>query len=90
MNLIVDKSTWKKVKFGQVIDSITNRIDNPAEAGVERYVGLEHLDPGCMTISRWGSPEQVKATKLLFNKGDVIFGRRRAYQKKVSRGGCCW
>jgi type I restriction enzyme S subunit len=84
MNLIVDKSTWKKVKFGQVIDSITHRIDNPAEAGVERYVGLEHLDPGCMTISRWGSPEQVEATKLLFNKGDVIFGRRRAYQKKVS------
>ena len=84
MNIILDKSTWKKVKFGSVIDSITKRIDNPSEAGVERYVGLEHLDPGSMTITRWGIPEQVEATKLLFSKGDVIFGRRRAYQKKVS------
>ena len=37
-----------------------------------------------MTISRWGTPDQVEATKLLFKNGDVIFGRRRAYQKKVS------
>ena len=84
MNIILDKSTWKKVKFGSVIESITKRIDNPSAAGVERYVGLEHLDPGSMTITRWGIPEQVEATKLLFSKGDVIFGRRRAYQKKVS------
>lgn len=84
MKLSIDKSEWPKLKFGSVIDSITNRIDNPSEAGVDRYVGLEHLDPGSMSISRWGTPDQVEATKLLFQKGDVIFGRRRAYQKKVS------
>ncbi len=84
MTFSVDKSRWVKVKFGSVIHSVTNRIDNPSESGVERYVGLEHLDPGSMTVSRWGTPDQVEATKLLFEKGDVIFGRRRAYQKKVS------
>jgi type I restriction enzyme S subunit len=80
----IDKNSWSKSKFCDVIESITNRIDSPSEAGVERYVGLEHLDPGSMTVNRWGTPDQVEAAKLLFEKGDVIFGRRRAYQRKVS------
>lgn len=84
MTLLINRSHWRKAKFGSVIDSITDRVDNPSESGVERYVGLEHLDTGSMTISRWGTPDQVEATKLLFKNGDVIFGRRRAYQKKVS------
>jgi len=85
MSLNLDKSTWKRVAFGDVIDSITDRVDNPSEAGVDRYVGLEHLDPGVMTVQRWDSPDKVEAQKLRFQPGDVIFGRRRAYQKKVAK-----
>ncbi|WP_104118359.1 restriction endonuclease subunit S [Arthrobacter sp. B1805] len=85
MSLNIDKSTWKRVAFGDVIDSITDRVDNPSEAGVDRYVGLEHLDPGVMTVQRWDSPDKVEAQKLRFQPGDVIFGRRRAYQKKVAK-----
>lgn len=85
MTLSLDKSNWKNVAFGDVIDSITNRVDDPSTAEVDRYVGLEHLDPGVMTVQRWGTPDDVSAQKLLFAPGDVIFGRRRAYQKKVAR-----
>lgn len=85
MSLNLDKSTWKRVAFGDVISSITDRVDNPSEAGVDRYVGLEHLDPGVMTVQRWDSPDKVEAQKLRFQPGDVIFGRRRAYQKKVAK-----
>lgn len=85
MSLNLDKSTWKHVTFGDVIDSITDRVDNPSEAGVDRYVGLEHLDPGVMTVQRWDRPDRVEAQKLRFQPGDVIFGRRRAYQKKVAK-----
>ena len=85
MTLSLDKSTWKRVAFGDAISSVTDRVDNPSEAGVERYVGLEHLDPGAMTVQRWDRPEKVEAQKLRFQPGDVIFGRRRAYQKKVAR-----
>ncbi|MBJ2119411.1 restriction endonuclease subunit S [Arthrobacter sp. MSA 4-2] len=84
MSLELDRSTWKRVAFGDVIDSITERVDNPSEAGVERYVGLEHLDPGVMTVQRWDSPDKVEAQKLRFASRDVIFGRRRAYQRKVA------
>ena len=63
---------------------VNDRIDNPVDAGVERYVGLEHLDSDSLVIRRWGSPAAVTATKLLFRKGDIIFGRRRVYQRKLA------
>ena len=83
MSLNLDKSHWKRVAFGDAIQNVTERI-NPAEADVDRYVGLEHLDPGVMTVQRWDSPDVVEGQKLRFRAGDVIFGRRRAYQKKVA------
>lgn len=84
MSLSLDKSTWKRVAFGDVIEHVTDRVDNPSEAHVDRYVGLEHLEPGVMTVRRWDTPDKVEAQKLRFQPGDVIFGRRRAYQKKVA------
>lgn len=65
-------------------DNIGDRVDNPAEAGVDRYVGLEHLDRESLKIRRWGTPDEVEATKLRFKSGDIIFGKRRAYQRKLA------
>ena len=78
------KSGWTRVAFGEMATCVNERIDNPATAGVERYVGLEHLDSNSLTIRRWGSPNDVTATKLRFHKGDIIFGRRRVYQRKLA------
>jgi type I restriction enzyme, S subunit len=74
---------WKIWRFDQMAHNINVRIDNPSESGMEHYVGLEHLDPDSLRIRRWGSPDDVEATKLCFKKGDIIFGRRRAYQRKL-------
>jgi len=84
VSLDLDKSMWKTVAFGDVVENVTDRVDDPSQAGVDRYVGLEHLDPGIMTVQRWDTPDKVEAQKLRFQPGDVIFGRRRAYQKKVA------
>ena len=40
--------------------------------------------PNSLKIRRWGAPSDVEATKLLFKKGDIIFGRRQAYQRKLA------
>lgn len=77
------KSGWKVWRFDQMATNVNVRIDNPSESGMEHYVGLEHLDPDSLRIRRWGSPDDVEATKLMFKKGDIIFGRRRAYQRKL-------
>lgn len=75
---------WRMVRFGEMAMNISDRVDNPSEAGVKYYVGLEHLDPESLRISRWGVPTDVEATKLRFRSGDIIFGRRRAYQRKLA------
>ncbi|MFJ3684138.1 restriction endonuclease subunit S [Pseudomonas sp. NPDC090208] len=77
------KPGWKVWRFDQMATNVNVRIDNPSESGMEHYVGLEHLDADSLKIRRWGSPDDVEATKLLFKKGDIIFGRRRAYQRKL-------
>jgi restriction endonuclease S subunit len=77
------KPGWKMVKFGDIAQNIAVRID-PAEATTEVYVGLEHLDPVTLHLRQWGHPSDVTGQKLVFKKGDVIFGRRRAYQRKLA------
>jgi type I restriction enzyme S subunit len=77
------KPGWKVWRFDQIATNVNVRIDNPSECGAEYYVGLEHLDADSLKIRRWGIPGDVEATKLMFNKGDIIFGRRRAYQRKL-------
>lgn len=77
------KPGWKVWRFDQLATNVNVRIDNPSESGMEHYVGLEHLDADSLKIRRWGAPDDVEATKLMFKKGDIIFGRRRAYQRKL-------
>lgn len=77
------KPGWKVWRFDQMATNVNVRIDNPSESGMEHYVGLEHLDPDSLRIRRWGSPSDVEAGKLLFKTGDIIFAKRRAYQRKL-------
>lgn len=78
---------WKMVKFGDVVHNIAQRID-PADAQTDVYVGLEHLESDTLHLRQWGHPSDVTGQKLVFKKGDVIFGRRRAYQRKLALAEC--
>ena len=80
---IFDRSRWKRLRFGEFAQSVNARV-NPGEAVEDIYVGLEHLDPQNLHIRRWGKGRDVIGTKLRFRKGDIIFGRRRAYQRKLA------
>lgn len=80
---LFDRAGWKRLPFGTFAESINERVE-PADAADEIYVGLEHLDSGDLQIRRWGKGSDVIGTKLRFRKGDVIFGRRRAYQRKLA------
>ena len=79
----LNRSQWQRLPFGAFAENINVRVE-PADAAEEVYVGLEHLDPGDLRISRWGKGSDVTGTKLRFQRGDVIFGRRRAYQRKLA------
>jgi len=72
-----------KYRFDQIaINSIEKK--KPVEEDRFTYIGLEHLDSGSLTVSRYGSDVAPVGEKLIMRKGDVLFGKRRAYQKKVA------
>lgn len=75
---------WTEMTFGEMAEQVSERVDDPKTAGVEVYVGLEHLDPEDLRIRRRGTPDDVEATKLRVRPGQIIFGKRRAYQRKVA------
>ena len=77
------KLGWRMVKFGDIAENVAVRVA-PADAKTDVYVGLEHLDPSTIHLRQWGHPSDVTGQKLYFKKGDVIFGRRRAYQRKLA------
>lgn len=56
----------------------------PTEADRETYIGLEHLDSGSLTVTRWGSDVDIKGQKLVMHKGDILFGRRNTYLKRAA------
>lgn len=80
---LFDRKGWEKLPFGDIADCISERAD-PKEEADAVYVGLEHLDPQDLHIRRWGKGSDVEGVKLRFYKGDIIFGRRRAYQRKLA------
>ena len=49
------KPGWKMVKFGDVVKNANLVERDPANNGVERIVGLEHIDPENLHIRRWNS-----------------------------------
>lgn len=71
-----------KYKFEDIaINSTAKKLPEPSDN--EHYIGLEHLDSGNLYVTRWGADTAPIGEKLLMKKGDVLFGKRRAYQKKV-------
>lgn len=72
-----------KYRFDQIAINSTAK-KKPTEEDKCHYIGLEHIDSQNLIVSRWGSEIAPKGEKLLMKKGDVLFGKRRAYQKKVA------
>jgi type I restriction enzyme S subunit len=78
------KPGWTWVKFGDVVRLNTDRCADPAGNGIERYVGLEHIEPEDLRIRRWGLVAEGTTFTNRFQPGQVLFGKRRAYQRKVA------
>ena len=78
------KPGWRRVKFNDVVRLSKGRSKDPLADGIERYVGLEHLEPGDLRIRSWGKVADGVTFTSVFQPGQVLFGKRRAYQRKVA------
>ncbi|HBL22547.1 MAG TPA: restriction endonuclease subunit S [Deltaproteobacteria bacterium] len=79
-----DRTGWKRVRFGDVVANLNKTERDPAEAGIERFIGLEHLEPGSLHIRTWGNVVDGTTFTRRCRPGQVLFGKRRAYQRKVA------
>lgn len=70
------------VKLGDV--AVESRETYKGDKTGMPIVGLEHITPGEVTLSNWDTDTDNTFTKR-FRKGDMLFGRRRAYLKKAAQ-----
>lgn len=72
------------VTFGEVARNVNINEKEPLKHGITRAVGLEHLDPCSLQITRWDEiTDEISFTRR-FSKGQILFGKRRAYQRKAA------
>ena len=78
------RSGWRIVRFGDVVRNVDEAVRDPLSYDLERFVGLEHIDPESLRIKRWGLIAEGTSFTRKFSAGQVLFGKRRAYQRKVA------
>lgn len=86
MSLNLDKSAWKRVSLGEVAAASREKVD-PSGGSVERFVAGEHMDTDDLKIHRWGDAAEVDlgpAFHRRFRPGQVLYGSRRTYLRKVA------
>jgi type I restriction enzyme S subunit len=77
---------WRLVKFGDLVRKVSNRVD-PDLSGISRYVAGEHMDSDNLSITRWGVVGDGylgPAFTMRFEPGQVLYGSRRTYLRKVA------
>jgi restriction endonuclease S subunit len=73
-------------KWKDCVDKLLRRTD-PVEDGIERIVAGENLESQDFKIRTWGTVGQDflgPAFHVMFEPGDILFGSRRTYLRKVS------
>jgi hypothetical protein len=79
---VFDRKRGSRLRFGGVVENVNERVE-PSTTADDIYVGLDDLDSGNLNIRRWGDGSDIIETKLGFRNYKIIFGRRRAYQRKL-------
>jgi type I restriction enzyme S subunit len=78
------KPGWRRVKFGEVVRLNKETCKDPAAAGIDRVIGLEHLEPGDLRVRSWADFADGTTFTNRVRPGQVLFGKRRAYQRKLA------
>lgn len=84
-NLLKDKEL-QKFNYCDVTEKLTRKID-PLTHGIERIVAGENLESEDFKIRTWhkiGEGYLGPAFHVLFKQGDILYGSRRTYLRKVS------
>lgn len=80
------KPGWRRVKFGDVVRQCKENAA-PETSGLARYIAGDHMDTDDLRLRRWGeigSGYLGPAFHMRFKPGQVLYGSRRTYLRKVA------
>lgn len=70
-------------KIQDFADVVNVPVHNPANSGIDTFVGLEHYDIGEPIITRYGSTQMLTTSVKKFEKGDILLARRNVYLRRA-------
>ena len=84
-DLEIDRSDWELVKFGDVAIQQKGTVDRE-NTDLTRYVKGEHMYSEDLHLREWGELKDEyigPAFIRKFEEGDILYGSRRTYLRKV-------
>ena len=79
---LLNSKNCQPTTFGEIAECDKKYPEHEKE--VERFVGLEFIEADNFQLQGWGEIANGTTFSKRFVKGDVLFGKRRAYLKKVA------
>lgn len=86
MEINIDKSNWSKVNFGDVAIQMKGTVDRD-NTDLRYYVKGEHMNSEDVHIREFGElTDEYLGPAFIrhFKEGDILYGSRRTYLKKVA------
>lgn len=84
---VLGRQGGRQVKFGEVARQAGKTIDYRKEK-IMRFVAGEHMETDNLKINQWGEIDEYtqlgSAFKVKFEVGQILYGSRRTYLRKVA------
>ncbi len=74
---------WEKKMLGDLCVEIRESVSPEMLEPETPYIGLEHMPRRSISLSKWGTVEQVTSSKHRFRENEILFGKIRPYFHKV-------
>ena len=88
MKFVIDKTKWKPVKLGDVVDKKEENDKENAQNRFDRFLKVEHMDSCSLHINRWSSQkrgDEINPTFYkIFRKGQILFPTRNPHLKRAA------
>jgi type I restriction enzyme S subunit len=75
---------WVVKKLGAIAEDVRRGIPKGKLSKETPYIGLEHIPRKSLALDDWELVTELGSNKLIFQPGEVLFGKIRPYFHKVS------
>ena len=78
----ISMDSWEEKKLGKIVKNIKDKYEPMLNnKKCIKYIGLEHIEKNNGIIG-FGSSDDVKSLKTIFELGDILYGKLRPYLNK--------